>query len=60
MKALFLSQSNSIDFFYELQKNSKMFDNVAYVVTDKEYYKKFLNKNPNFENENQNILKDWN
>ncbi len=59
MKALFLSQSNSIDFFYQLQKNSKMFDNVAYVVTDKEYYKKFLNKNPNFENENQNILKDW-
>ena len=44
MKALFLSQSNSIDFFYEFQKNSKIFDEVAYVATDKEYYKKFLNK----------------
>lgn len=59
MKALFLSQSNSIDFFYEFQKNSKIFDEVAYVATDKEYYKKFLNKNPNFESENQNIFKDW-
>ena len=59
MRALFLTQSNSIDFFYELQKNTSIFKEVAYVATNKNNYKSFLKKNPKFEYENKNILKDW-
>ena len=59
MKALFLTQSRSIEFFYEFQKNTSIFKDVAYVVTDKDYYKSFLKKNPKFEVKNKNIFKDW-
>lgn len=59
MKALFLTQSSSIEFFYEFQKKTSIFKDVAYVVTDKDYYKSFLKKNPKFEVKNKNIFKDW-
>ena len=59
MKILYLTQSSSLDFFYDLHKNSSSFSNGAYVVTDPDYYKSFLARNPNFEKNNKNIFKEW-
>ena len=59
MKVLYLTQSSSLDFFYNLHNNSSSFTNAAYVVTDFDYYKSFVKKHPKFEKDNQNIFKEW-
>ena len=59
MKVLYLTQSSSLDFFYSLDNNSSSFTSSAYVVTDSNYYKSFVKKNPEFEKNNKNIFKDW-
>lgn len=59
MKVLYLTQSSSLDFFHDLHKNSSSFKDAAYVVTDFEYYKSFIKKNPTFEVENKDIFKEW-
>ena len=59
MKALFLTQSSSIDFFYEFQNNTSIFKEIAYVATDEDNYKSFIKKNPQFEVKNKKIFKDW-
>jgi len=59
MKVLYLTQSSSLDFFYDLHNNSSSFTNSAYVVTDSDYYKSFVKKHPKFEKDNQNIFKEW-
>jgi len=59
MRVLYLTQSHSLDFFYDLHKNSSSFQDAAYVVTDSNYYKSFIKKNPQFEKNNKHIFKDW-
>ena len=62
MKVLFHCQAQTLDLFYDLfsyLKETKGASKACFIISDSYHYKKFLNQNPNFENEGHLIIKEW-
>ena len=62
MNAIFLTQSNSIDFFYDLFLELKKKDFVkeaCFIVSDPYHYEEFKLNYPKFESDIKIIIKEW-
>lgn len=62
MNAIFLTQSNSLNFFYDLYKKlyeDEFINSACFFVSDPYHYQQFLRENPNFEKSNLLIFKEW-
>ena len=59
MKCLFLTQGSSLGMFYGLGQKLSNGDKHGFVVADSWNYRSWLQQYPNFENENHEILKEW-
>ena len=61
-KIFFSTQSTSVDLFYDLSKEldkNNLFSEFGFFVNDKLFYKRWIKKNPLFENYSKFILKEW-
>lgn len=59
MKCLFLTQGSSLGMFYGLGQKLSNGDEHGFVIADSWNYRSWLQQHPNFENENHEILKEW-
>ena len=62
MNAIFLTQSNSLDFFYDLYKklsSDGFLTNACFFISDPYHYHQFKKTNPDFENNDFIIMKEW-
>ncbi len=59
---LFSTQDSSLKVFYKVSqiiKKNNQSKNTGFIVTNKQFYKQWINENPEFVSENFSIIKEW-